>query len=378
MINTRWPEVPLGELLTHRKNFITIDDRQSYKRCRVQLAARGIVLRDIVSGSDIKTKEQQVCKAGEFLVAEIDAKVGGYGMVPDNLSGAIVSSHYFLFTIKEQRLSQGFLRWYARTARFFQQVAAQGSTNYAAIRPHHVLGYTIPLPSLAEQDRIVSQLDASAKCVEDRTRVADAMHTDLGKLLGAGFEKVTAGAPRIRMSDLAPLVRRPIDIDPDGTYLELGVRSFGKGTFHKPELSGLEIGTKRIFRIEKGDLLFNIVFAWEGAVAVAKEEDSGRVGSHRFLTCVPDPRRATAEFLRYFFLTDEGLKRLGEASPGGAGRNRTLGLQALNAIEVPAPSAQAQQWFDELQAKAAVARTHSAEAAAEVGRLIPAMLNQVF
>ena len=48
---------------------------------------QGIVLRDEVTGALIKTKSQQVCRAGEFLVAEIDAKVGGFGIVPEALDG---------------------------------------------------------------------------------------------------------------------------------------------------------------------------------------------------------------------------------------------------------------------------------------------------
>jgi hypothetical protein len=42
----------------------------------------------------------------------------------------------------------------------------------------------------------------------------------------------------------------------DASYPELGIRSFFKGTFHKPHLSALEIGSKRVFWIEPGDLLF--------------------------------------------------------------------------------------------------------------------------
>ena len=62
-----WPVVPMADVLRHRKEFITIDDTQHYKRCRVQLHAKGVLLRDTVSGADIKTKKQQVCRAGEFL-----------------------------------------------------------------------------------------------------------------------------------------------------------------------------------------------------------------------------------------------------------------------------------------------------------------------
>ena len=180
------------------------------------------------------------------------------------------------------------------------------------------------------------------------------------------------------MDEIAPLVRRVVEIDLEGNYPELGIRSFGKGTFHKPSLNGIEVGTKRLFTIEKDDLLFNIVFAWEGAVAVAKPEDHGRVGSHRFLTCVPDPARATATFLRYFFLTPEGILKLGEASPGGAGRNRTLGLKALEAITVPVPSLDNQQWFDRLQTKAAAVRAAHFAAEQEAQKLLPALLDRAF
>ena len=78
-----WPMVDLGEVVSQRKEFITIEPDATYSRCRVQTSARGVVLRDRVQGSEIKTKRQQVCRAGDFLVAEIDAKMGGYGLVPD-------------------------------------------------------------------------------------------------------------------------------------------------------------------------------------------------------------------------------------------------------------------------------------------------------
>lgn len=73
----------------------------------------------------------------------------------------------------------------------------------------------------------------------------------------------------------------------------------------------------KLYRIEPGDLVFNNVFAWEGAIAVAQPEDAGRFGSHRFITCVPRTGTATADFLCFYFLTPEGLEQIGEASPGG-------------------------------------------------------------
>lgn len=151
-----WPTVRLGEVIRHRKGSITIDDATTYKLCRVQLHRRGVVLREHRTGAEIRTKKQQVCRAGDFLVAEMDAKVGGYGFVPPDLEGAIVSSHYFLFELDETRLWPGYLEVVAQAEILQRQIVAKGSTNYAAIRPASVLGWEIPLPPLAVQKRMAA------------------------------------------------------------------------------------------------------------------------------------------------------------------------------------------------------------------------------
>lgn len=113
-------------------------------------------------------------------------------------------------------------------------------------------------------------------------------------------------------------------------------------------------------------------------MAVAQPEDDGRVGSHRFLSCVPAPDTATVGFLRFYFSTREGLQKLGEASPGGAGRNRTLGLKKLENLQVPVPPIDRQHWFDRLQIKVSETRAIRTSTAQDVEALIPAMLHEIF
>ena len=184
--------------------------------------------------------------------------------------------------------------------------------------------------------------------------------------------------PRARLGDVAPLVRRPVDIDLNALYPELGIRSFGKGTFHKPPLSGADAGSKRLFRIEPGDLVFSNVFSWEGAVAVASQNDAGRFGSHRFITCDVDRCRAEPVFLcSYLARSAEGLNQLLQASPGGAGRNRTLGLDKLAEIEVPLPPLAEQQaivaYLDALADKTRQLTEHLNAIDAEADRLLIAL-----
>ena len=143
-------------------------------------------------------------------------------------------------------------------------------------------------------------------------------------------------------------------------------------------MSALEIGSKRVFWIEPGDLLFSNVFAWEGAIAIAGPQDQHRVGSHRYITCVPAPGVAEARFLLQYFQTEEGFGRIQDASPGGAGRNRTLGLEALANIEVPLASIEKQRWFAELHARAEHLVAEQERMNVLYDALVPAVLERTF
>ncbi|UZE49798.1 restriction endonuclease subunit S [Rhodopseudomonas sp. P2A-2r] len=344
----------------------------------MQTSARGVVLRDRVEGSTIKTKRQQVCRAGEFLVAEIDAKMGGYGLVPDNLEGAIVSSHYFLYEVDQSRISKSFLNWFSKTPQFFEQVTAKGSTNYAAIRPDAVLGYTIPVPSLDEQNSIARRLDSMQADLMDRLSLLEEVGRDTEAMLQNAFLQIIDGAEYRPLAEVAPLVRREIEINPNEAYTEIGVRSFYKGIFRRRTLAGSEFSWQKLFRINANDLVFSNLMAWEQAIAVAGVEVEGCFGNHRMLTCEVNTQVAAPKFLMYYFQTADGFSKILGSSPGSIARNKTLSSRQLPSIKVPVPSVEPQRRFDELCAYVDEIRAIRASTAKEAEALIPAMLHEIF
>jgi hypothetical protein len=224
-----------------------------------------------------------------------------YAVVPPDLDGCFVSNEFPTFDWIEGSADPGFIAWIFKQPTIWAEIAKLGvgmGDRRRRVHPESLRTFQVPLPPLDEQRRIVARLDAVSSRLKTRAEAAERQEAELAAMLQQAFARITAGCPRTRMVDVAPLVRRPIEVEPDGQYLELGIRSFGRGPFHKPSLSGLDAGSKRLFRIEPGDLVFNIVFAWEGAVAIARHEDAGRVGSHRFLTCVADQTRVSGEILR--------------------------------------------------------------------------------
>jgi type I restriction enzyme S subunit len=145
------------------------------------------------------------------------------------------------------------------------------------------------------------------------------------------------------VGEVLSLERRQVAVDIASEYSEIGVRSFGRGIFHKEPISGAELGSKRVFAIEPGDLVLSNVFAWEGAVAVASEAESGRIGSHRFMTFVPVDDRISTAWAAWFFSSEPGLELIQKASPGSAGRNRTLAVKRFEALDIPLPPIEEQR-----------------------------------
>ena len=372
--------ITINRFLTKSEDWVLVQPDGQYKQITARLWGKGLALRGEILGSAIAAARQYCAKAGQFLISRIDARHGAFGIVPEDLDGALVSNDFPCFDIDASTVLPHYFEWYSRTPEFIDlcRRASEGSTNRVRLKEDKFLKMVVPLPSLDEQRRIVQRLDRVAALVDERRRAIEAAERDTQALLLKAFQRAIDGAPLRPMSEVAPLVRRPVEIDLDGVYPELGVRSFGRGTFHKPDLLGAELSWQKLFLVQQGDVVFSNIKAWEGAFAVAGPGDHGRVGSHRYLTCVPAEGVATADFIWFYLQTQEGLGKVQAASPGSADRNRTLGQGALEAITVPAPSIDRQNWFDHLQTMAREARAIHAGTAQDVEALIPAMLHEIF
>ncbi len=147
----------------------------------------------------------------------------------------------------------------------------------------------------------------------------------------------------VRVGDVLRLERRQVAVDIAREYEEIGVRSFGRGIFHKEPVDGATLRDKRVFYIEPGDLVISNVFAWEGAIAVSSEAERGKIGSHRFMTFASPDGRVDTTWASWFFLSESGLELIRKASPGSAGRNRTLAIKRVEDLVIPLPPLEEQR-----------------------------------
>ncbi|MDF3129457.1 restriction endonuclease subunit S [Kiritimatiellaeota bacterium B1221] len=385
-MKNQWPIVALGNVLRHRKEFICLEDTDLYQRPKVKLHAKGIVKRDEVPGSMIKTKKQQVCRAGELLVAEIDAKMGGYGIVPDDLDGAIVSSHYFLYEINETKIVRSYLENFTKTPVFAQQVKAKGSTNYAAIRANNILEYVIPLPPIEEQRRIVKKIEGVEGNVARSGVLTECISDDFKALLisvshradlssdakaKAGWEYVTLGEVIHQVDDLHA-------VDPTKSYPNIGIYSYARGLFGKQPIDGISTSATKLRRIKSRQFIYSRLFAFEGAYGVVDEEYDGAFVSNEYPTFECDSNYVTPEFLKAYFQAPTVWMAIAEGSKGLGDRRQRVKPDQLLSHKVWIPPLKQQKLIANLWAEHAKLMKSNAFAAERIKSLMPAILDKAF
>ncbi|WP_332284851.1 restriction endonuclease subunit S [Bacillus safensis] len=122
---------------------------------------------------------------------------------------------------------------------------------------------------------------------------------------------------------------------PTYSYKRLSVRSHAKGTFHQIVEDPSTIAMDKLYVIKENDLVVNITFAWEHAIAVAKKEDADLLVSHRFPTFIID--KSDINFIQQLVSKEDFRRKLDLISPGGAGRNRVLNKKDFLSLNVLVP-----------------------------------------
>ncbi len=217
---------------------------------------------------------------------------------------------------------------------------AQGATRYNLSKTS-LLKESIFVPSIKEQQKIAGILSTWDEAIIFTKKTIESIRTRnkslAQELLFLPDEK------QVQISKLVERIRKPLIPEPDRFYRQIGIRSHAKGIFYKEEVDGLSLGNKSVFYIEPNCFIVNIVFAWELAIAKTTINEEGMIASHRFPMYKPLEDKLDLDFLLYFFKSKKGKNLLNLASPGGAGRNKTLGQTDFFKLKIPLPDLKKQK-----------------------------------
>ncbi|MDD4530457.1 MAG: restriction endonuclease subunit S [Candidatus Gracilibacteria bacterium] len=218
--------------------------------------------------------------------------------------------------------------------------------------PYIVLGtltnMNIALPPLPEQQKIANILKTCDSQIETTKQIIQKL-----ELRNKGLQqKLLTGKKRldgfngkwqnIELDKCLNYTPRPVD-KPSENFFALGIRSHGKGIFHKNDFDPEDIAIDTLYEVKENDLVVNITFAWEQAIAIANKIDDGGLVSHRFPTYTFKTDKATHEYFRYLIIQKRFKYMLDQISPGGAGRNRVLSKKDFLKLEVKVPKVEEQK-----------------------------------
>ena len=149
----------IGEFLKRNKTAVTIQDGVKYKRVTIKVRNGGVVPRDEVIGENIGTKKQFLVSEGQFILSKIDARNGAMGIVPAELNGAVVTQDFLPYDIDTTKVNPKYFVLVCTTKQFveFCQSCSSGTTNRQRVDEAQFLNIKVPVPSLAEQNKLVEE-----------------------------------------------------------------------------------------------------------------------------------------------------------------------------------------------------------------------------
>ena len=383
-MQSKWPMVKLEEVLKLDREPVEIIPSKTYKQITVRLRHKGIVLRGVKTGQEIKSK-QYLAKEGQFIISRIDARNGAMGLVPQELHGAIVTNDFLLYDIDESKLVPKYFDCLTSTKNFVEECirASKGTTNRVRLKPRKFLEIEISCPPLEKQRGIVAGIERflerieearklRAKAVEEIERL---LESDLRKVFSdEDFETVALGKVCRTTSGGTPSRNRPDYFEGDIPWLKSGELNDILITDSEEHITEMALQNSSAKTFPKGTLLIALYGATVGKTGILGIDSStNQAICALFLQSNVLERDYLHWFLKY--KRNDFLKK----SFGGAQPNISQSL--LKKTNIPLPPIPVQRriiaYLDSLQEKVDELRKLQEETEKEIEELAPSILDRV-
>lgn len=339
----------IGEFLKRNKTAVTIQDGVKYKRVTIKVRNGGVFLRDEEIGSKIGTKNQFLIFKGQFLLSKIDARNGAFGVVPEELDGGIITGNFWTFDVNYDIVNPHYLALLTTTKAFvnFCEQASNGTTNRHYLQEPLFLNIKVPVPSLAEQNKLVEeynkQISSANSLMEEAKQEEKDIQTYIISKLGIKSPKDHFSSTK-RKNNLISFVnykdidrwdmwckdiyistllnKSPYPISKLGLfdfitrgwkkdsdnfrYIETGDVDPIFGIINDTNLSTYNAPSRATQSIKTGDLIIGTTRPYLKRFAIVSEKHNQCVCSSAFQVIEPN-KRYNIEYVYYFLQTQLGI-----------------------------------------------------------------------
>jgi type I restriction enzyme S subunit len=150
----------ISDFLHRRKDAVEIAPDAEYNLVTVKLHHKGVILRSRKIGNQINSKMFKITK-GQFILSGIDARNGAFGIVPDDLDGAIITNDFWCFDVDEKVVKRDFFYWLTNTPLFLDACikSSRGETQRVRLQKDMFLNFDFHMPPLDEQGLFLQKIE---------------------------------------------------------------------------------------------------------------------------------------------------------------------------------------------------------------------------
>ena len=369
-----WVMVRLGDIMRpvdRAQRRITVQDDETYSLLSARWYAKGIVLKEHVTGESLKTKTWFRAESGDFIMLKIWVRRGSYGFLPDGIENPILSNDFPILALDRSKADQDYVSFYLSQSHIWEGLnnQAEGIGRQRVQEDEFIKLITLPLPPLPEQRAIASalrsiqhsiaateQVIAAARdlkrsamrhlftyglvTVEDAEQV-ELKETEIG-LVPEHWEVVRLDSVVKIVSGGTPSRNKPEYWNGDIPWVKTGEVNYNRITVTEERITqeGLENSSARV--IPSGTLLMALYGqgVTRGRVAILAIDAAVNQACAAMLAST----KISAKYLFYLFtLRYQEIRNLGHGA-----HQKNLSATLLNQLRIPLPPIREQAEVDSL------------------------------
>ncbi|MCX6995800.1 MAG: hypothetical protein NTV49_01625 [Kiritimatiellaeota bacterium] len=384
-----WPTVRLGDVLHECDRAVPSSDLDKVNLAGVYSFGRGLFKRGPMSPGETSYTTYNRLFTDDFVISQPKAWEGALARVTPEFEGWFLSPVFPTFRSDAARLDVCFLEWFCKRESVWTELQGKSrgiGARRESVLPSQFLSMEIPLPPLAKQRLIVGRIEELAGEIATaqrlRAEVAEEAEALLVVLAHRGDltdrDKELAGWRRLPLRSVVRHVDDSHRVDGARSYPNLGIYSYGRGLFPKPDIEGASTSAPFLRRVHRGQFIYSRLFAFEGAYGVVSDEFDERFVSNEYPTFDCDGDAVLPEFLGAYFKAPSVWRAVAVGSKGIGHRRQRVQLEQLLSHELWVPPMDLQRQLAVVVGEIAAFNASQGEVGSELDAFMPAVLDRAF